>query len=67
MQTKHTKQQKALNRLLVELDHERTQRERLQNQEFRLIAPSHREERLSQEVYTLRVKLGMAKESPTIF
>jgi hypothetical protein len=67
MQTKLQKQQAALTALLARLQAEKDQRESLQVQSFRLIAPCNEELRLSGEAYNLKVKLGLNMPVEAIF
>lgn len=58
-QSKQAKQQKALTKLVTLLDDIRQDRARLQAQSYHLIAPSHEEFRIIQEVNNLKRKMGI--------
>lgn len=66
-QSKRNKQQNALTNLLTQLEQEQTQRANLQCQYYGLIAPNENELRLSSEIYSLRVKLGILPNIESIF
>lgn len=61
-QTKRQKQEKALNRLLAELQAEKESREGLQCQSYGLVEPSENEMRISQEVFNLNCAMGLSQE-----
>ncbi len=64
-QSKQQKQQKALTRLLSELQTEKESRASLQTQSYGLIEPSENEMRISKEIFNLNCAMGyQAEESP---
>lgn len=64
-QIKRQKQEKALNRLLAELQAEKESRASLQSQSYGLIEPSENEMRISREVFNLNCAMGyQAEECP---
>ena len=66
-QSKQQKQQKALTRLLYELQTEKESRASLQCQSYGLIEPSENEMRISREIFNLNCAMGLsfqAEECP---
>jgi hypothetical protein len=66
-QTKKQKQQKALNRLLAELQAEKESRAHLQAQRYKVVCPSNDELRLSMEINNIKRAMGLNfqdQESP---
>ena len=61
-QSKRQKQERALNRLISELQEEKESRANLQNQAYGLIEPSENEMRISQEVFNLNSAMGLSQE-----
>ena len=61
-QTQQQKRQKALNRLILELQGEKESRANLQNQAYGLVEPSENEMRISREIYNLNCAMGLSKE-----
>ena len=61
-QSKRQKQERALNRLISELQAEKESRANLQNQTYGLVEPSENEMRISREVYNLNSAMGLYQE-----
>lgn len=61
-QSKRQKQERALNRLISELQAEKESRASLQNQTYGLIEPSENEMRISREVFNLNSAMGLSQE-----
>ena len=61
-QSKRQRQERALNRLIYELQAEKESRASLQSQTYGLIEPSENEMRISREVFNLNSAMGLSQE-----
>ena len=61
-QSKRQRQERALNRLVSELQAEKESRASLQNQAYGLVEPSENEMRISREVFNLNSAMGLSQE-----